>query len=64
MEKLGIKPTQPQFELEFMLGLSLATFCKRSFLIGSQEIREIIPFPVTIIPFPVFKTSFGLFGKS
>ena len=29
-----------------------------------QEIGELIPFPVSIIPFPVFKTSFGLVGKS
>jgi len=33
-------------------------------LIGGQEVEEIIPFPVWIIPFPVFKTSFGLIGKS
>jgi len=41
----------------------LEPFCKRSFLIGGQEIGEIIPFPVWIIPFPVFKTSFKLIDK-
>merc|ERR1711872_411425 len=40
------------------------TFCKRSFLIGGQEVGEIIPFPVWIILFPVFKTSFGFVFKS
>ena len=41
----------------------LETFCKRSFLIGAQEVGEIIPFPVLIIPFPVSKTSFKVVSK-
>ena len=36
---------------------------QKKFLIGGQEIREIIPFPVWIIPFPIFKTSFKLVDK-
>ena len=40
------------------------TFFKISFLIGGQEVGEIIPFPVWIILFPVFKTRFKLIGKS
>ena len=42
--------------------LIVITF-KRSFLIGGQEIGEIIPFPVWIIRFPIFKTSFKLVDK-
>ena len=35
----------------------------KKFFIGGQEIGEIIPFPVWMIPFPVFKTSFKLVDK-
>ena len=42
----------------------LETFCKSNFLIRGREIGEIVPFPVWIIPFPVFQASFGLIGKS
>ena len=33
----------------------LETVCKRNFLTGGQEVGEIIPISVWIIPFPVFK---------
>ena len=33
-------------------------------MIGGQKVGEIIPFPVWIIPFPVFKYSFGFVFKS
>ena len=39
-------------------------FCKRSFKIEGQEVEEIIPFPVWIIPFPVFKTIFRILGSN
>ena len=32
-------------------------------MIGSQKVGEKIPFPVWIIPFPIFKTSFELVDK-
>ena len=31
LDKLEIKPTQPQFKLGLMLGLNLAIFCKEVF---------------------------------
>ena len=34
-----------------------------NFLIGGQEVGEIISFSVWIIPFPVFKTRFKLIDK-
>ena len=37
-----------------LVSLLKLTFYKRSFLIRGEEIEEIIPFPVWIIPFPVF----------
>ena len=37
--------------------VKVRTFCKKSFLIGGQEVREINTFPVC-------KTSFGLIDKS
>ena len=36
----------------------------KKFLISDQEVGEIIPFSVWIIPFPVCKTRFGVFRKN
>ena len=49
------------FQNQFWIRYSkLETFCKRSFLIGGQEVGEIIPFPVWIILFPVSKNQFWI----
>ena len=42
---------------------SFKHFVKNLFLIGVQEAGEIIPFPVLILPFPVFKAILDLLVK-
>ena len=44
--------------------LSYKHFVKDFFFIGAQEVRDINPYPVWIIPFPVLSISFGLTSNS